>query len=309
MEDEFMKFSLKKAAAVLVVVWLAALLYQVSAWAAPAAVPHAAQQTGARLTLLQAILVAAGYWLTNSAFTPNLGFNFFRWPLIGGTMVGLIMGDLGQGILLGASINLVFLGVIVAGASVPADPSLAGWLGTALAMSAGLGTQQAIAIAAPLGALGTIAYYSRMSVDVGFVRWANEAADRGDIDRVALVNWLPGQVFVFLTTFIPVLILALVGSTALKSLFDAIDPFRGGSADWRWVRDWLIIAGAVLPAVGIALNLSLIFNRAVLAYLLIFFTVAALTQTNIIAIAVIALGLAFLHIMMTRREESNATGS
>ena len=303
-----MKFPIKKAAVVLVLVWLAALLYQVTVWAAPATAP-AAQDAGARLTLFQAILVAAGYWLTNSAFTPNLGFNFFRWPIMGGTIVGLIMGDLGQGILLGASINLVFLGVISAGGSAPADPSLAGWLGTALAMSAGLGTEQAIAIAAPLGALGLLAFYSRMSVDVGFVRWANEAAERGDIDGVARMNWLPGQIFVFLTTFIPVVILAMVGSTALNALFDAIDPFRGGSADWRWVRDWFIIAGAVLPAVGIALNLSLIFNRAVLAYLLIFFTVAALTQTNIIAIAVVALGLAFLHIMMTRRREPNATGS
>jgi PTS system mannose-specific IIC component len=148
-----------------------------------------------------------------------------------------------------------------------------------------------------------------MSVDVGFVRWQNEAAEAGDIDRVALMNWLPGQIFVFVTTFIPVVILALVGSTALNALFDAIDPFRGGSADWRWLRDWFIIAGAVLPAVGIALNLSLIFNRAVLAYLLIFFTVAALTQTNIIAIAVIALGLAFLHIMLSRRREQDATAS
>lgn len=303
-----MKFPIKKAAVVLVLVWLAALLYQVTVWAAPATAP-AAQDAGARLTLFQAILVAAGYWLTNSAFTPNLGFNFFRWPIMGGTIVGLIMGDLGQGILLGASINLVFLGVISAGGSAPADPSLAGWLGTALAMSAGLGTEQAIAIAAPLGALGLLAFYSRMSVDVGFVRWANEAAERGDIDGVARMNWLPGQIFVFLTTFIPVVILAMVGSTALNALFDAIDPFRGGSADWRWLRDWFIIAGAVLPAVGIALNLSLIFNRAVLAYLLIFFTVAALTQTNIIAIAVVALGLAFLHIMMTRRREPNATGS
>ncbi len=303
-----MKFTKKKAVAVLGIVWLAALLFQVSAWAASAGEP-AAQATSARLTLLQAILVAAGYWWTNSSFTPNLGFNFTRWPIIGGMFVGLIMGNMGQGILIGASINLVFLGVISAGGTQPADPSLAGWLGTALAMSAGLGPEQAIAIAAPLGILGTLAFYSRMSVDVGFVRWQNEAAEAGDIDRVALMNWLPGQIYVFVTTFIPVVILALIGSSALNALFDAIDPFRGGSADWRWVRDWFIIAGAVLPAVGIALNLSLIYNRAVLAYLLIFFTVAALTQTNIIAIAVIALGMAVLHIMLTRRGGQNASAS
>jgi PTS system mannose-specific IIC component len=298
-----MKVPKKKIFGVVGLVWCLALLYHVRVLAAPETAAAAQQGTG--LTFLQAVLVAAGYWLTNSAFTPNLGFNFMRWPLIGGTLVGLIMGDLAQGILIGASINLVFLGVISAGGSQPADPSLAGWLGTALALSAGLGTQEAIAIAAPLGALGTLNFFGRMSIDVAFVRWADERAEEGDIWGVARMNWLPGQVLVFLIYFIPVLILALVGSTALNALFDAIDPFRGGSADWRWVRDWFIIAGSVLPAVGIGLNLYLIMDRSTLPYMLAFFTVAALANVNIIAIAVIALGLALLHIAFIGRRDRN----
>lgn len=300
-----MRLSLKKGAAIISLVWLAALVFQAKAWAAP--LPGAADApSSAGLTVLQAVLIGAGYWLTNSAFTFNLGFNLFRWPIVAGVFVGLIMGNLGQGILLGASINLVFLGVIVAGGSIPADPSLAGWLGTAVAMAAHLGPQEAIAVAAPLGALGLIGFYSRMSVDVAFVHWANDRADQGDIGGVALMNWLPGQIYVFLTTFIPVVLLALLGSNALNALFNAIDPSRGGSANWQWILNWFKIAGSILPAVGIALNLSLIFNRAVLAYLLIFFTVAALTQVNIISIAVIASGVALLHIMLSRRSADHA---
>lgn len=302
-----MKVPLKKIVGVVGLAWCLALLVHVRALAAPAAAPAA--QAGVGLGFLQAVLVAAGYWITNSAFTPNLGFNFMRWPLVGGTLVGLIMGDVAQGVLIGASINLVFLGVISAGGSSPADPSLAGWLGTALALSAGLGPQEAIAIAAPLGALGLLGFFSRMSVDVAFVRWADDRAEKGDTWGVARMNWIPGQVFVFLTTFIPVLVLALVGSTALNALFDAIDPFRGGSANWRWLRDWFIIAGSVLPAVGIALNLSLIMDRSTLPYLLAFFTVAALTQINIIAIAVIAVGLAILHIAFTGRRERDVSAA
>ncbi|MFP3854099.1 MAG: PTS sugar transporter subunit IIC [Anaerolineales bacterium] len=60
------------------------------------------------------------------------------------------------------------------------------------------------------------------------MRWADNRAEEGNIWGVARMNWLPGQAFVFLTTFVPVLVLALVGSTALNALFDAIDPFRGG---------------------------------------------------------------------------------
>lgn len=300
-----MKVPLKKIVGVIGLVWCVALIFNVRALAAPDLMP--AVQEAAGLSFFQAVLVAAGYWLTNSAFTPNLGFNFMRWPLVGGLLVGVIMGDVAQGVLIGASINLVFLGVISAGGSAPADPSLAGWLGTALALSAGLGTEEAIAIAAPLGALGLLAFYSRMSVDVGFVRWADDRAEEGDIWGVARMNWLPGQVFVFLTTFVPVLILALVGSTALNALFDAIDPFRGGSANWRWVRDWFIIAGSVLPAVGIALNLFLIMDRTTLPYMLAFFTIAALTNVNIIAVAVIAVGLALLHIAFISRRSADVS--
>ena len=258
--------------------------------------------TGRPIGLIQAVLVALGYFWTNSAFNANLGFTVFRWPLMAGPVVGLIMGDVLQGTLIGASINLVFLGVIAAGGSQPADPSLAGWLGTALAMSAGLGPQEAIAIAAPLGVIGLIGFFSRMNVDVAFVHWADDRAEKADIDGVARMNWLPGQIYVFLTTFIPVVILALAGSVALNALFDAIDPFRGGSADWRWIRDWFIVAGSVLVAVGISINLNLILRGSTIPYFLIGFTVSALTGVNLIAMAVLAGALAVLHVMFMRRQ-------
>lgn len=289
----------KKPVALIPLIGVLFLLTQVTTLAGSSGAA-AAQGSVAKLGVIQAILVALGYWWTNSAFNGNLGFNVFRWPLMSGTVVGLIMGDLGQGILIGASINLVFLGVIAAGGSTPADPSLAGWLGTALAMSAGLGKEEAIAIAAPLGVIGLLGYFSRMSVDVTFVHWADEAAERGDIAGVARANLIPGQVFVFLTTFIPVVILALAGSTALNALFDAIDPWRGGSADWRWIRDGLIIAGSVLTSVGVAVNLSLILNRTTVPYFVVFFTVAALSNVSIVAMAVVATALAMLHITLTR---------
>jgi PTS system mannose-specific IIC component len=216
------------------------------------------------------------------------------------------MGDVTQGVLLGASINLVFLGVISAGGSQPADPSLAGWLGTALAMSAGLGQQEAIAIAAPLGIIGLLGFFSRMNVDVAFVHWADERAEKGDIDGVARMNWVPGQLYVFVTTFIPVVFLALAGSAALDSLFNAIDPFRGGSADWRWVRDWFIVGGSVLTAVGIGINLNLILRGSTIPYFLIGFTISALTGVNLIAMGVLAGSLAVLHVMFTRRQNVSA---
>jgi mannose/fructose/N-acetylgalactosamine-specific phosphotransferase system component IIC len=292
----------RRLAVVVVLTGMMLLAAHLTALAASSIGAPAAQDTGRRLGFIQAVLIAFGYFLTNSAFTPNIGFNLLRWPLAAGPIVGLIMGDVPAGITYGASINLVYLGVIAAGGSQPADPSLAGWLGTALAIAVRAQPQEAIAIAAPLGVIGLIGFFSRMNVDVVFVRWADERAEKGDIDGVARMNWVPGQIYVFLSTFIPVLILALVGEFALNALFDAIDPFRGGSADWRWVRDWFIVGGSVLTAVGIGLNLNLILRGSTIPYFLVGFTISALTGINLIAMAVLAGALAILHIMFTRRQ-------
>jgi mannose/fructose/N-acetylgalactosamine-specific phosphotransferase system component IIC len=289
----------KKPVVLVPIVGVLFLLAQVTASAGSAG-SVSAQEQEYSLGFIRAVLIALGYWWTSSAFNGNMGFNVFRWPLMAGPIVGLIMGDMAEGILIGASINLLFIGVISAGGSMPADPGLAGWLGVALAMSAGLGTTEAVAIAAPLGFLGTLGFFARMSVDIGFVQWADARADEGDIDGVSRANWVPSQAFVFVVYFLGALILLLVGNTALNSLFDAIDPFRGGSADWRWIRDGLIVAGTLLVGVGIAINLNLILTRATVPYFLIFFTVAALTGVNLIAVAIVAAGLAVLHIMFTR---------
>lgn len=252
------------------------------------------------LNFFQAVLVALGLFLTNSAFTPNIGFNVFRWPLMAGTVVGLIMGDVGRGIQIGALINLPFIGVIAAGGSQAFDPSLAGWLGTALAMSAKAGEAEAVAIAVPLGILGLLPFFSRMNVDVLFVRWADARAERGDIDGVARMNWVPGQIYVFIAHFIPVLLLAYYGSQFLNPIFAALDPYAGG--DWSWIRNWLIVSGSMLVTVGIAINLNLILRGSTIPYFLIGFTISALTGVNLVAMAVLAGSLAALHVMFTRRQ-------
>jgi mannose/fructose/N-acetylgalactosamine-specific phosphotransferase system component IIC len=256
------------------------------------------------VSLAQAALIAAGYWFTNSAFNANLGFNLLRWPLVAGMIAGWIMGDLEKGILIGAGINLVFLGSIWAGASQPSDPALAGWLGTAIVLSAGLGPIESVAIAAPLGFLPLLGMGNRMRVDVAFAHKAAAAAERGSIGGVAFWNWAPGQLYVLVTTFIPAFILALVGAVAIGGLYGTIDPGRGGSPDLRWVRDGLVIAGSLLMALGVGMNLSRMLSRATLPYFLIFFTVAALTHANIVALAVVAAALAFIHVSIFGRRSN-----
>src|SRR5262249_55088323 len=138
--------------------------------------------------------------------------------------VGLILGDPVGGTAVGATINLVYLGFISAGGTLPADPALAGILGTALALASGQPTAQAallgLAIAVPLGLLGTAIFALRMTVDSVFVHWADQYAERADLRMVGMVNVVPSQIFLFIISFPLVFVGALNGPDAVTSVIN-----------------------------------------------------------------------------------------
>ncbi|HEX7612482.1 MAG TPA: PTS sugar transporter subunit IIC, partial [Candidatus Limnocylindrales bacterium] len=120
---------------------------------APAAVLGAASEAAAvtphtiSVSVWQAALIALGYYLANSPWLFGLAFFTLYRPLVAGFFVGLILGDPAQGTLIGAAINIPYLGFISAGGNLPADASLAGWVGTTVALASGLDPTKAIPIA------------------------------------------------------------------------------------------------------------------------------------------------------------------
>ena len=58
-------------------------------------------------------------------------------PIITGPVVGLICGDLQTGLIVGATVELMFLATIFVGTAVPPDPTLSSAIATALAIYSG----------------------------------------------------------------------------------------------------------------------------------------------------------------------------
>jgi len=247
------------------------------------------------VNVLQAALIAIGYYLANSPWLFGLAFFTLYRPLVAGFLVGLILGDPAQGTLIGAAINVPYLGFISAGGNLPADASLAGWIGTTVALASGLDPTKAVAIAFGLGLLGTIIFYGRMAVDSVFAHWADARAEKADIGGVAFMNLVPGQAFLFVVSFVPVFWLALNGPTAVQDALNAL-PI--------WTVNGLVIAGGVLPAIGIALNMRFIFRGSAIPYFFIGYILMTLTHNSISLVVVAALGLAlaYLHLSFVRRD-------
>lgn len=243
--------------------------------------------------LLQAALVGLGYYLSNSPWILGIGgfFGLYR-PLVAGLFVGIIFGDPVRGAQIGAAINLLYIGFISAGGSIPADPSVAGWVGTALALAGGLSAEQGIALGVAVGLLGTIIFFTRMSVDAVFAHWADARAEQGDISGVARMNWLPPQIFLFIISFFPATIAVYAGAPVVQ---DGINSLQTNAP---WVLKGFEIAGGLLPAIGIALNMRFIFRGSVIPYFFIGYFVSVLSGggVNIVAVAILGAALAVLHV-------------
>ncbi len=240
--------------------------------------------------LIQAMLIGLGYYLSQSPWLFGLSFFTIYRPLVAGLIVGIILGEPAKGTLIGAAINLVYIGFISAGGAIPSDAALAGWVGTTLALAGNLNYGAALAIAVPIGLLGTLIWNARMTGDTVFVHMADRAAERGDITAVARCNWLWPQIYLFLITFVPVTVGVWLGT---EHVANVINDFP------VWLLNGLTIAGGILPAIGIAMNMRFIFHGSAIPYFFIGYLVMVATNRSmsIVLLAGIGLAVAFLHVI------------
>jgi mannose/fructose/N-acetylgalactosamine-specific phosphotransferase system component IIC len=290
--------------AVIVAGLASAALFALLLVAAPADAADGGPGTG--ISLIQALLIGFGYYLSNSPWlTGNGGFLGLYRPLVAGFLVGIILGDPLTGAQIGAAINVLYIAFISAGGSAPSDPSIAGWVGTAIAMGSGLDAKQAIALGAALGTLGTLVFFTRMSVDAAFAHWADARAEEADIGGVARANWLPPQILLFLITVVPAVIAVYYGAQGVS---DAITWLNDNAP---WVLRGLEIAGGLLPAIGIAMTMRFIFRGAVIPYFFLGYLLAMLggANVNIVVVGVIGAALAVLHVSLVGDRRGTPAGA
>jgi len=267
-------------------------LFGVLLFAGPAL---AADGDSPKAGLIQAALVGLGYYFSNSPWIAGNGgfFGLYR-PLVAGFIVGIIFGDPVKGAEIGAAINLLYIGFISAGGSIPADPSVAGWVGTALAMAGGLDAASAITLGTAVGLLGTIIFFTRMSVDAAFAHRADAFAEKGDIGGVSRANWVWPQIFLFIISFFPATIAVYLGANVVG------DGITWLSTNAPWVLRGFQIAGGLLPAIGIAMNMRFIFRGSAMPYYFIGYILAVTAGSgiNIVGIAIVGAALAWIHVSL-----------
>ncbi len=250
------------------------------------------------INVIQACLIGLIYYMgTNGNPWPTvLGSYIIRQPVVGGTLVGLVLGDPVQGCIIGAAINLPYIAFITAGGALPSDPGLAGTLGTAVALISGVDPTVAIALAVPIGLLGTIIWVAHMTIDVWFVHMADKAAEEGKLDRICFLNIFPPQFLMFLISAIPVGLGAYFGGDVIKDIITLLEGLP---------LHIMSVIGGILPALGIAMNMSAMGRKGTIMFFVLGFAMSVYFKLGIIAVALFAVIISYFYSTMNRGEQSN----
>lgn len=221
------------------------------------------------MAIWQIILITlyAGFQILDE-LTLYTGFNT---PVGAGFVVGLIMGDLQTGLIIGAGMQLMVLGVGTFGGASKIDATIGTTLATAFSVSVnGMSPQVAISsIAVPVAAIMVQLDILARFTNTFFAHRVDhyiETFNYKAIERNFLYGALPWS----LSRAIPVFIALAFGRGLVQSIANALN------GSWQWLGTGLSVAGATLPAVGFAILLRYLPVKKHIAYLILGFTITTL---------------------------------
>lgn len=218
-------------------------------------------------------------------------------PLIAGSITGLILGNFTQGLIISASLELMWLGVTSIGSYVPPDIISGSILGTAFGIISGKGAVAGIAVAVPVSLICQQLAILVRTLTISLSHMADKAADEGNLDKIDGYH-LMGAVIFALGIAIPVFLAIFFGSEYVQKVF-SIMP--------KAVMDGLNIAGGIMPALGFGMLLSLMLNKKLWIFFLIGFAVSAYGKIPTIGLGIIGVIAAIAYDMFTNHNSKTVS--
>lgn len=243
--------------------------------------------------LIVSIFTGIYYWIMKT----DVGYaitHAIRQPLFAALLIGLIMGDVKQAVIIGAAVQILYIGLVAAGSNLPADDCLAGLIAIPIALKSGLSPELAVAIAVPVGVMGVFVDQLRKTINVIFVHMADKYAEKGNTRQITLCNVLYPTLLSFFMRF-PIPFLAnMYGADAVKSFMDIVP---------QWIIHGFSVAGGLLPALGFALTMFVIGRKELLPWFFIGYFMIRFSGMPVIGAAIFGLCAVLLITMYKRKSE------
>jgi fructoselysine and glucoselysine-specific PTS system IIC component len=230
-----------------------------------------------------------------------LGTSLLSRPIVTGLFTGIVLGDIKTGIIMGATLELAFIGSFSVGASIPPDVVTGGILGTAFAITAGAGTETALLLGLPIATLTLILKNVYLGLLIPMMNHkADTYAEKADYKGVERMHLFAGFGLSLMLALV-VTLSFLVGSKTVSNLLEMIPEF---------IQHGLSVATGLIPALGFAMLARLLINKQVAPYFFLGFALAAYLSIPVTGVAIFGAILAVIvvNIMNVRSAVQTNTG-
>ena len=212
--------------------------------------------------MVEALLLGLVAFIAQSEYA--LGTSLISRPIVTGLLTGLVLGDVQTGVIMGATLELAFIGSFSVGASIPPDVVTGGILGVAFAITSGAGTETALLLGLPIATLTLILknIYLGMFIPMLSQR-ADGYAERADLRGIERMH--------------------LIAGFGLSLMLAAV----------------VTVATGIIPALGFAMLARLLINKKVAPYFFLGFVLMAYLKIPVTGIAILGAIVAVVMVNVT----------
>ena len=221
-----------------------------------------------------------------------LGRLNFERPLIVSTLVGLALGDLEKGLIVGASLELMSLGLVNIGAAAPPDMNMVSIIATSFAILSNANAEAALTIAIPISVLGQMLGILMRTILSNLTHAADKFIEQGKFNQARRIHIFYGTGLYALMYFIPIFMAIYFGTNLVTQVVEAIP---------HWLTDGLTVASKILPAYGFALLLQTMLTKKMVAFLFLGFLITAYSGLSVTGVAAFACIVAFVMVQLGNR--------
>lgn len=237
-------------------------------------------------TLLEALFIGFLYYLAYCEVSlPFMGAGLQDASTIG-LLVGLYYGDVTQGLIIGASIGMLYIANGAVGGNLPSDGVLAACIAVPIALKNGLSIETAVALSVPFSLLGVFVDNGRRLVNGLWNRRAQEHVKEKQYNMLWVDGILGPTIVNMAFRILPLaLVLFLFGGAA----GDVVAQFPA------WLNSGLGLIGAMLPGLGLMLCVIFMGKKELLPYFFIGYYIMYFTGISYVFVCVIGVLAALLH--------------
>lgn len=230
-----------------------------------------------------ALIITLVYWVFYVLDPFIFSWQCLNRPIVVAPVIGLVLGDLQTGIIMGASLEAIFMGISAIGGSIPSDALSATIIAVSSTILTGSDVEVGLALALPIGTI--IAQFSSMFMPL----WASlsayweRLAAKGDMKKFTLQNII---FTVFIQPLPVIIVMFFAVSFGVEGLNSALAVMPA------WVMTGLGAASSMMVAVGFAILASMIWSNEVAVFFFVGYVIASYLSLPSLAIAIIGIAIA-----------------